>query len=164
MALTLTLADNADTPTGFGRPRINVRLAHVRLLHPGGPPVAGGCVGSWRQSHGYGFLAVSVPPRFYFVYAVTSVGEVTPPERIAVTTWEESVAERVQAAVVARLKLADLPRVGDGVHNQILLDATPVKFPCVVVYLENLSEGEERSTNGTDDIVYPMSIILLDTG
>lgn len=163
MALTLALADNADgtgllaTVAGSLGTPVAVHYTPADRPWPGDAWAIGG------TRTGDGTLAVALPPRFYFVYAATSTA-VTPPERIAVTSGEESVAERVQAAVVAVLKLADLPRVGDGVHNQVLLDPTAVKYPCAVVYLENLSEGEERSTNGTDDIVYPMSIILLDTG
>lgn len=163
MALTLTIQDRQDG-TGFtaeiaGTSGDPVSVFYTLADRPW--PLDAWIPGGSRT--GDGTIAVTTPPRFYFVYAATPTA-CTPPERVAVTSADASVADRVQAALVAMLKLCDLPKVGDRVYSQILADPTEYKYPCVAVYLENLTEGEERSTNGTDDIVYPLSVVLLDTG
>lgn len=165
MALSLTIQDSASlTTTGFvatvagsGGAAVALHYTQADRPWPLDPWVAG------PTRTGDGAMTVNLPKRFYFVYAATAT-ECTPPERVAVTTGEESVAERVQSAAVALLKICTLPRIGESVFNQALLDATELRYPCAVVYLEGLAEGEDRSTNGTDDIIYPLHVLLLNTG
>ena len=165
MALTATYTDNQDgsgilvTLAGTGGAPVNVYYTPADRPWPLDPWIPGG------TRTGDGTVTIAAPPRYYFAYAtIPSTGETTPPACVVASIDQASVATRAQDAVVAWLKLCNLPRVGDRVYDQVLADPTEYKYPCVAVFLENLSEGEETSTNATDDIVYPHSVVLLDSG
>lgn len=165
MALTVSYSDNSDgsgfTAAVTGTTGLPASVYYTPADRPW--PLDPWVIGGTRT--GDGTLTVPVLPRYYFAYAVIpSTGEVTPPACVVASDSLASVAERVQDAVVARLKLCNLPRIADRVFDQVLADPTEFKYPCAAVFLENLSEGEETSTNCTDDIVYPVSVVLLDSG
>lgn len=161
--LTLSLTDHADN-TGFVASVAGSLGATVSVWYtPADRPWPGDAWALAGTRTGDGDLAVAVPNRFYFCYA-SIVGEATPPERVAATSGLASVAQRVQDAVAALVKLCALDRIGDNVLTQVLLDVSEYRYPCAAVYLEGLSESEEKSTNGSDDIVYPAAVFLFDSG
>lgn len=162
MPLTLTVTDNTALPTGFtaavagsgGGPG-------TILVAPADRPFAGiawDAVGSFA---GDGAVAVSVPKGFHFVVARTAT-DCAVPVALAVTDGLDSLPMRLQAAVAARLKLAALPQIGDKVHEQLMPDATELRYPCAVTHWVRSVTTEEAGLNALDYLSWPVQVDFYD--
>lgn len=162
MPLTLTVADRGTTPTGFTATVAGSDGAPVSLwTAPADRPFAGIVWAEVGSRAGDGAAAVDHPKGFVFVLAKTAT-ECSLPEPLAVTDGLDSLPMRLQAAVAARLKLANLPRIGDRVHEQMMPDATELRYPCAVTHWVRSVTTEEAGLNALDYLVWPVQVDFYD--
>lgn len=176
--LTLSLADNRTSPTGFTATVAGSLGAAVAVAYtpadrpwPGDDWIAGG------TRVGDGILIVAAPPKFYFAYASVP-GTASPPGRVAVTTGLDEDATLMGRSIVATLNLMALPNrstyagglvFGDpgygviGAFDHLREDRMSLTYPCFEVTLDGQTEGQEKGSNACDDIVYPFRVMLYDT-
>jgi hypothetical protein len=162
MPLTLTIADLGAFPTGFTATVADSAGAPVSLwAAPADQPFAGIAWAEVGARTGDGPVSVSVPNGFLFVLAKTAT-DCTLPVALAVTDGLDSLPLRIQAAVAARLRLANLPRIGNKVHEQLMPDATELRYPCAVTHWVGSVASEDTGLNALDYLSWPVQVDFYD--
>lgn len=160
MALTVTIADNADntgaTATISGS---SAGTVTVYTLLVSGPLSQNSWVSSGSRT-GNGTVSLSLQTGFYFVYAKEST-TLTDLVDVRVTTGAESVVGRCVSAIATLLGQLDLPCTAN-IYDILYSNQPNLTYPCIVLTYEDARQTDEMTTNGRDDIGHPIRILVKD--
>lgn len=106
---------------------------------------------------------LALPPGFYWAMLVPATGLPTLPYPLVVTSGLPAAAQQVEESIVAKLKMLNLPEIGQNVFGQHnYATAIEVSFPCVHVTSVDLSESEQDGTNLIDELWLPYRVLCMD--
>lgn len=158
--VTLIVTDNTDgtglTATIAGGLITDVWTVYVTSLTPGVLTFT-----TYGPRTGNGAVPVPVPNGPYVAYALADTGSVTNHVFVSATNRLASTATRLRQYVADAIAALGLPFVA--IEQQWTpVDETNLSFPCVILTVENVQETWEGDMNLTDDIGYPVRVMICD--
>jgi hypothetical protein len=165
MPITITFQDDGNGTTATATVAGSVGQPVQVLWSPADKPWPADPWGVAGTRVGDGTVTVTLPPRLYFGAAKSPI-DCTTPMPFAIINPADAVATRCRNAVVARIKLLGLNRIGEKVYSHLYPDDSGVEtYPCVVCSSQGLSERMNAAgLNMLDEKGYPVKVGFYETG
>lgn len=166
MPVTLSITDNATTPTGVtftvtgiasGTLEIFVSQVTANMVQgmtwnlqiaiPASSPVSGG---------------FALSPGYYLAYAVQAgTGLLSEPIYFNVTTGLDAIETQCFSAISAQIQLTNLPCV-QNIYDYQNFDQSNAKSPGVILWCQDATETDMAVLNNTDYIGHPVKLAIFD--
>lgn len=168
MAITLTVADNADgtgaVATIAGSAGGTTNTVYAQLVDATG--LRSPTFTSVGSRSGDGTVNLTLAPAYYWAHVSNLSGSTTTVSNMAyfaVTDATEAVLERCLDAVKARLEgLVMAGQLNARVYDQTVLNDKVVQYPAVILSLEQEVEQQPGILTGRDDIGYGIRLAVVD--